>query len=94
MDPELMAQLNQAIQSLPKDQIKKLQKLMKKAMSGADVSSESEALEKELPQEFQTLLSSITPPEQELIQKDPKNDATKNDSKIKKLWRSVTGKPS
>src|SRR4051812_29694277 len=39
MDPQVMMQVSQALQRLPKGQLQRLQNLMQKAMSGKDVTA-------------------------------------------------------
>lgn len=63
MDPNLMLQMTQAFQKLPKGQIQRLQAIMQKAMAGKDVSSEAAEFEKTLPPDFLSLMSSFTLPE-------------------------------
>ncbi|NBU20588.1 hypothetical protein EBS43_04095 [bacterium] len=59
MDPQLMTQVAQAVQRLPKGQMHRLQSLMQKAMSGKDVAQEAAEFEKTLPLEFQNLMRSF-----------------------------------
>lgn len=63
MDPQMMMQLSQAIQRLPRGQMQRLQSIMQKAMSGKDVSREAEEFEKTLPVEFQSMLQGFKAPE-------------------------------
>lgn len=55
-DPQMMQQFAQSLQRLPKGQLQRLQSLMQRAMSGKDVSKESEDFERTLPVEFQQLM--------------------------------------
>ena len=55
-DPQMMQQFASSLQRLPKGQLQRLQQLMQKAMSGKDVTKESEEFERTLPAEFQTLM--------------------------------------
>ena len=56
LDPQMMTQVAQAVQRLPKGQMHRLQALMQKAMSGKDVSKEAAEFEQTLPLEFQNLM--------------------------------------
>jgi flagellar capping protein FliD len=56
LDPQMMTQVAQAVQRLPKGQMHRLQSLMQKAMSGKDVSQEAAEFEQTLPLEFQNLM--------------------------------------
>lgn len=56
LDPQMMGQLSQALQRLPKGQIQRLQSLMQKAMHGKDVTAEAAELEASLPPDFQNLM--------------------------------------
>ena len=58
-DPQMMMQMSQALQRLPKGQLQRLQSLMQKAMSGKDVSAEAAEFEKGLPPDFQNLMMSF-----------------------------------
>jgi hypothetical protein len=58
-DPQMMMQMSQALQRLPKGQLQRLQSLMQKAMSGKDVSTEAAEFEKGLPADFQNLMMSF-----------------------------------
>ncbi len=58
-DPQMMMQMSQALQRLPKGQIQRLQSLMQKAMSGKDVAAEAAEFEKGLPPDFQNLMMSL-----------------------------------
>jgi hypothetical protein len=58
MNPEFMAQVGQALQRLPRGQLQRLQSMMQRAMSGADVSAEAAELEKNLPPDFKNLMQS------------------------------------
>ncbi len=59
MDPALMMQFAQAMQSLPKKQLKKFRAIMNKTMQGQDVTAEAEALESSLPPALKNLLGSL-----------------------------------
>ncbi len=60
MDPEMISQVSQAIQRLPKGQMQRLQSIMQRAMSGKDVAAEAEAFEKSLPVHFQNMIRSMS----------------------------------
>ncbi|OFZ53854.1 MAG: hypothetical protein A2428_12840 [Bdellovibrionales bacterium RIFOXYC1_FULL_54_43] len=64
LDPQMMMQVSQALQRLPKGQIQRLQAIMQKAMSGKDVSREAAEFEKTLPVEFQDMLRGFQLPGQ------------------------------
>ena len=53
MDPQMVAQVSQSLQKLPKGQLQRLQSMMQKAMNGKDIQSEAEEFEKTLPLDFQ-----------------------------------------
>lgn len=59
MDPAMMLQFTQALQRLPKGQLQRLQGIMQKAMSGKDVTRESEDFERTLPPDIQQLMVSF-----------------------------------
>lgn len=59
MDPQMMLQFTQALQRLPKGQLQRLQGIMQKAMSGKDVTRESEDFERTLPPDIQQLMISF-----------------------------------
>jgi hypothetical protein len=59
MDPQMMLQFTQALQRLPKGQLQRLQGIMQKAMSGKDVTRESEDFERTLPPDIQKLMISF-----------------------------------
>jgi hypothetical protein len=59
MDPAMMLQFTQALQRLPKGQLQRLQGIMQKAMSGKDVTRESEEFERTLPPDIQQLMISF-----------------------------------
>jgi hypothetical protein len=59
MDPAMMMQLTQAFQRLPRGQMQRFQSLMQRAMAGKDVTREAEELERSLPPEFKSLMSSF-----------------------------------
>ncbi len=54
-DPEMMKQMTNSLQRLPRAQLTKLQSIMQRAMAGQDVSRESAEFEKMLPPEFSQL---------------------------------------
>ena len=60
MDPQMMMQMSQALQRLPRGQMQRLQAIMQKAMAGKDVSRESAEFEKTLPVEFQQMLRAFS----------------------------------
>ncbi len=55
-NPEMMGQISQAFQRLPKGQLQRLQSLMQKAMSGKDITTEAREFERTLPPDFQDLM--------------------------------------
>ncbi len=55
-DPQMMMQVSQSLQRLPKGQLQRLQGLMQRAMSGQDISREAQEFEQTLPTEFQEML--------------------------------------
>lgn len=63
LDPQMMAQMTQALQRLPRAQMQKLQGLMQKAMAGKDVTREAAELERMLPPQFKKMLEGFVPPE-------------------------------
>ncbi len=75
-----MAQFAQAFQRLPKGQMQRLQALMQKAMSGKDVTRESEELERALPLEFQEMLRSMKLPGME--EDKPQEDKSQEDMSV------------
>lgn len=56
MDPQMMAQVSQALQRLPRGQLQRLQSIMQRAMAGKDVTREAEEFQRTLPPEFQNLM--------------------------------------
>lgn len=60
MDPQMMSQISQGLQRLPKGQLQRLQAIMQKAMNGKDVSSEAQELERSLPKDFQEMIQGLT----------------------------------
>jgi hypothetical protein len=56
---EMMMQMAQMFQRLPKGQLQKLQSIMQRAMSGKDVTREAQDFEKTLPVEFQSMLQGM-----------------------------------
>lgn len=62
MDPQMMMQLSQALQRLPRGQMQRLQGIMQKAMSGQDVTREAGEFEKTLPAEFKSMLAGLQMP--------------------------------
>lgn len=58
-DPQMMMQMSQALQRLPKGQLQRLQSIMQKAMNGKDVSTEAAEFEKTLPPDFQSMMMSF-----------------------------------
>lgn len=60
-DPQMMAQLSQAVQRLPRGQLQKLQSIMQRAMAGKDVTREAAELERSLPPNFQSMIQSMAP---------------------------------
>ena len=58
-DPQMMTQMSQALQRLPKGQLQRLQNLMQKAMNGKDVSAEAAEFERSLPPDFQSMMMSF-----------------------------------
>jgi hypothetical protein len=61
MDPQVMMQMGQMIQRLPKGQLQRLQSLMQRAMAGKDVTREAAELERQLPLEFEQMMRSFNP---------------------------------
>lgn len=59
-DPQMMMQMSQALQRLPKGQLQRLQAIMQKAMSGRDVTQEAKELERSLPVDFQNMVRTWT----------------------------------
>jgi len=59
MDPKVLMQLSQLIQSLPPEQLNRMQTLMHNMMAGHDVRKEMEEFEKSLPPGFREKLMSI-----------------------------------
>ena len=59
MDPKMLLELSQLIQSLPSQQLSHMQTLMHNAMAGLDVRKEMEDFEKSLPPDFQKKLIAI-----------------------------------
>lgn len=59
MDPKVLMQLSQLIQSLPPEQLNRMQSLMHNMMAGHDVRKEMEEFEKSLPTGFREKLMSI-----------------------------------
>ncbi len=62
-DPQMMMQMTQAFQKLPKGQLQRMQALMQKAMNGKDITSEAQEFEKSLPPDFQQMMSSWAVPQ-------------------------------
>jgi hypothetical protein len=60
MDPQMLSQMMQAFQRLPKGQLQRLQSLMQRAMSGKDITSEAQEMERSLPPDFQELMKSFS----------------------------------
>ncbi len=58
MDPQFLAQMQQAMQRMPRGQLQRLQSLMQKAMSGKDVSRDAAELERLMPPELLDLARS------------------------------------
>lgn len=56
MDPKAMAEMAASFKKLPKAQLIKMQNLMQKAMSGADITDEAQQFEKSLPPGFQEMM--------------------------------------
>ena len=56
IDPQWLAQFSQMMNRLPKGQLNRMQALMQKAMSGKDISQESQGFEEQLPVELQKML--------------------------------------
>src|SRR5690242_3807878 len=49
MDPQMLMQMTQAFQRLPKGQLQRMQALMQKAMNGKDITAEAQEFERSLP---------------------------------------------
>lgn len=60
--PEMMSQVAQMLQRLPKGQLQRLQGIMQRAMAGKDVTREAQEFEKTLPAEFQQMLGGFQLP--------------------------------
>jgi hypothetical protein len=60
MDPQMMLQISQGLQRLPKGQLQRLQAIMQKAMNGKDVTAEAQELERSLPKDFQEMMQSLS----------------------------------
>lgn len=60
LDPQMMMQISQAMQKLPKGQLQRLQAIMQKAMNGKDVALEAQELERTLPKDFQETIQSLS----------------------------------
>ena len=76
MDPQMMTQVTQAIQRLPKGQLQRLQGLMQRAMQGADVTADAEAFEKTLPPEFKELMQNWQSSMGGAASQNPENETT------------------
>jgi hypothetical protein len=59
MDPQVLMQLSQLIQSLPQDRLSKMQTLMHNMMAGFDVRAEMEEFERNLPPGFREKLATL-----------------------------------
>jgi hypothetical protein len=59
MDPKVMMELSQLIQSLPPNQLQKMQTIMHNAMAGFDVRREMEEFERSLPPGFREKLMGL-----------------------------------
>lgn len=59
MDPKVLMELSQLVQSLPPEQLNRMQSLMHNMMAGYDVRKEMEEFEKSLPPAFREKLMSI-----------------------------------
>lgn len=59
-NPEMMMQVTQTLQKLPKGQLQRLQAIMQKAMRGKDVSVEAEEFQRTLPLELQNLMQTMS----------------------------------
>jgi hypothetical protein len=62
IDPAMMAQMNTALQRLPKGQLQRLQSMMQRAMAGKDISREAAELERTLPPDFQAMMKGFSMP--------------------------------
>jgi hypothetical protein len=58
MDPQMMAQISEAMQRLPRGQLQRLQSLVQRAMAGKDVSREADEFERALPPGVRDMLMS------------------------------------
>jgi hypothetical protein len=63
LDPAMIQEFQSMFGKLPMGQKKKFQEIMQKAMAGKDVTKDAEALEKNLPAEFQSLFEKFKLPE-------------------------------
>src|SRR5690606_32545421 len=61
MDPQMMMQMAQALQRLPRNQMNKLQSIMQRAMAAEDVSKEAAELERMLPPKFKQMMEQFQP---------------------------------
>lgn len=59
LDPKLMMELSQIIQTLPMDQIMKMQGLMQSMMTGNNVQKEMEEFERSLPADFRIKMATL-----------------------------------
>jgi len=59
MDPKILMELSQLIQSMPPDKLIKMQSLMHNMMAGFDVSAEMQEFEKSLPPDFRPKMMSL-----------------------------------
>lgn len=59
LDPKLMMELSQIIQTLPMDKIMKMQGLMQSMMAGKNVQKEMEEFEKSLPADFRIRMATL-----------------------------------
>lgn len=60
LDPQMMNQVSQALQKLPRPQMQKLQSIMQRAMAGKDVSHEAAEFEKTLPPQFKEMMGQFS----------------------------------
>lgn len=92
IDQATAMQMAQALQSLPKDQLKKFQKLAKAAMAGKDVSKEADELEKQLPPEFKEMMKGFGSQNTGDETPAPASEELPTESKLGRLWKSITKK--
>lgn len=71
MDPKVMMELSQLIQSLPPEKLSRMQVLMHNMMGGFDVRKDMEEFEKGLPPDFRLKLMSIMAKQSSPLRQEP-----------------------